>query len=133
MSVVKIRAALSTALNSMSPALATAWENGAFKATPGTAFQEVNMLFAAPVNDEMSSRHQEIGYMQVKLMYPLQAGTNAAETRAELIRTTFKRGYTFTYSGVTALITDTPEISPGSVEGDRYALPVKIKFTAQIL
>lgn len=133
MSVVKIRAALSTALNGMSPALATVWENGAFKSTPGTAYQAVNMLYGTPVNDEMSSRHQEIGYMQVKLMYPVQAGINAAETRAELIRTTFKRGYTFTYSGITVLITDTPEISPGSVEGDRYALPVKIKFAAQIL
>ena len=132
MSVVKIRAALETALNGMTPAMATAWENAAFVPVPGTPYQQVNVLFATPLNAEIGSRHQEIGYMQVKLMYPLQVGTATSSVRAELIRATFKRGATFSNGGITTMITDTTEISPGSIDGDRYSLPVKIKFVAQI-
>lgn len=132
MSIVKIRAALETALNGMSPALATAWENAAYVPTAGTAYQQANMLFATPSNREFGNRYQELGYMQVKLMYPLQVGTSAIAARAELIRTTFKRGNTFANGGVTVMIPETPEIAPGGVEGDRYAVPVKIRFVAQI-
>lgn len=132
MSVVAIRAALETALNGMNPTIATAWENVAFTPTPGTPYQQVNVLFAEPENNEYGSRHREIGYMQVKLMYPLQNGTATAAARAELIRTTFYRGATFTSGGVTVVIEKTPEVSPGSVEGDRYTIPVKVRFFANV-
>ena len=71
--------------------------------------------------------------MQIKLMYPLQVGSVTAITRAELIRSTFYRGASFTASGVTVIIERTPEIGAGSVEGDRWAIPVKIRFFANIL
>ncbi len=130
--VVNVRAALETALNGMTPALATAWENATFNPTAGTAYQQVNILFAKPFNAEFGDRHQEMGYMQVKLMYPIQIGTSTVAARAELLRTTFKRGNTFTSGGVTVMVTETPEVLAGSVEGDRYAVPVKIRFMAQV-
>lgn len=133
MSAVKIRAALEVALNAMSPALSTAWENAAFVPVPGTPYQQVNVLFASPDNIEFGRTHRESGFMQVKLMYPLQVGTSAAAARAELIRSTFYRGASFTSSGVTVVVERTPEISPGSVDGDRYAIPVKVRFFANIL
>ena len=130
--IVNIRAALETALNAMSPSLATAWENVAFVPVAGTAYQEVHLLCAKPFNAEFGDRHQEVGYMQVKLMYPLQIGTSTVAARAELLRTTFKRGNTFVSGGVTVMITATPEVGVGSVEGDRYAVAVKIPFMAQV-
>ena len=130
--IVNIRAALETALNGMSPTLSTAWENVAFVPVAGTAYQQVNILFAKPDNREFGNRHQELGYLQIKLMYPLQIGTSTIAARAELLRATFKRGNSFTSSGVTVMVTDTPEVSAGGVEGDRYAVPVKIRFVAQI-
>lgn len=133
MSVVKIRAALETALNAMSPAVSTAWENMAFTPVAGTAYQRVNLLLATPENIEFGRHHREVGYMQVTLMYPLQVGTATVAARAELLRTTFYRGASFTASGVTVVIDQTPEVSPGSVEGDRYAVPVKVRFYANIL
>lgn len=132
MSTVKIRAALETALNGMSPALATAWENTAFTPAAGTPYQQVNMLFAVPSNNEIGSRYQQSGYMQVKLMYPPQIGTAAVGARAELIRATFRRGVTFVNGGVTTMITDTPEVSPGTSDSDRFSLILKIRFIAQI-
>ncbi|PIP01782.1 MAG: hypothetical protein COX55_09025 [Zetaproteobacteria bacterium CG23_combo_of_CG06-09_8_20_14_all_54_7] len=132
MSVVAIRAALETALNGMSPALATAWENAQFMPVAGTPYQQVHLLFATPSNREMGDRYQEIGYLQCKLMYPLAVGTATIAARAMLLRTTFKRGNTFVSGGITTTVTETPEIVPGRVEGDRYAVSVKIKFVAQV-
>lgn len=70
--------------------------------------------------------------MQVKLMYPLQAGTATAAARAQLLRTTFTRGNTFSSGGVTVMTHRTPEIQPGTTEGDRYAINVIIRFYANI-
>jgi hypothetical protein len=50
--------------------------------------------------------------------------------RAELIRTTFKRGNAFTASGVTTTIEKTPEIGPAMLDDDRYVLPVRVRFYA---
>ena|SRR3989304_5076157 len=133
MGIVNIRIALETALNNMVPALSTAFENVAFTPPASTVpYQQCTILFAKPSNREYGSRHTELGYMQVDLLYPLQAGSLAAETRAELVRSTFYRGATFISGGVTVSIDETPEISPGSVEGDRWRKQVKIRFSAQI-
>jgi hypothetical protein len=70
--------------------------------------------------------------MQIDLYYPLNAGPGAASARAELIRTTFSRGASFTASGVKVHVTKTPEIAPGRVEEDRYVVPVRIPFHAHI-
>lgn len=131
--IVNIRAALETALNGMSPALATAWENNAFTPPASTvAYQKVHLMFAMPENPEWGASHQELGFLQVTLCYPLQVGTSAVAARAELLRTTFRRGVSFTDSGVTVTITKTPEVSAGTPAGDRFEMPVKIRFMAQI-
>lgn len=87
MSAIKIRAALETALNGMSPSLATAWENNAF-APPiaTTAYQRAAVLFAEPDNQEFGSSYMEQGIFQVTLCYPLQTGVGAAASRAESVR-----------------------------------------------
>ena len=131
MSVVAVRAALETALNGMT-ALATAYENAPYTPVAGTPYQQVHILFADPDNIEYGRRHRELGYMQVKLMYPLQVGTSTVAVRAELIRTTFYRGASFTSSGVTVIVEKTPEVGSGQVEGDRWAVPVRVRFFANV-
>lgn len=133
MSIVKVRAALETALNGMSPALATAWENNAFAPPAATVpYQSAFVLPATPDNREYGSSYQEQGMFQVTLMYPLQTGTSAAAARAELLRATFKRGSSFTNLGVTVNIIRTPEVSAGTVDGDRFSMHIKIRFSAFI-
>lgn len=132
MSVVKIRAALEATLDAMSPALSTARENVAFSPVAGTPFQYVNILFSTPDNSEFGSNYIEQGYMQVTLKYPLQTGSGAAAARAELIRSTFKRGNSFASGGVTTTIERTPEIGAGMPDGDRWSVVCKIRFSAQI-
>lgn len=132
MSVTAIRAALETALAAMTPALATAYENAAFTPVAGTPYQAVAVLFARPSNTENAPSHMELGFMQVTLRYPVNTGPGAAAARAELIRTAFPRGRTVISSGIKTTISDTPEIMPGYVDGDRWAVPVRIRFFAHI-
>jgi hypothetical protein len=132
-SIVLVRAALESALNGMSPALSTAWENHAF--TPpavSTPYQRAFLLAARPDNQVFGSAYFEQGIFQIDLMYPQQSGSAAAAARAELLRSTFSRGASFTSGGVTVRISDTPEVMPGMNEESRYRITVKIRFFAQI-
>lgn len=130
MTLLAVRAALETALNAMSPALATAWENTPYTPVQGTPYQRVYLLAAQPDNPEMGGHVIERGFLQVSLCYPLSTGPADATTRAELIRSTFKRGDAFTASGITTQIERTPEIAPAMIEEDRYVLPVRVRFFA---
>jgi hypothetical protein len=134
MSTVSIRAALESALAAMTPALDTAFENASFlPPAASTPYQQVNVMFAEPRNPVFGdAMHRESGIMQVKLLYPLQAGTKDAATRAELLRSTFYRGASFTKSGVTVVISETPEVAAGGAEGGMWSVPVKIRFYANI-
>lgn len=130
MSLVKVRAALETALNGMSPSLATAWENSPYSPVVGTPYQRVYLLAAEPENPEMGTYTIDRGYLQISLSYPLDAGPSAAAARAELIRSTFKKNNNFTASGLTTVIERTPEIAPARIEDNRYVVPVKVRFRA---
>ena len=130
MSLLAVRNALETALNTMSPSLATAWENTPYTPAVGTAYQRANLPAAQPDNPEMGGHVTERGYMQVMLCYPLGTGPKDAMARAELIRSTFPRGAAFSASGVTTQIERTPEIAPAMIEEDRYCLPVRVRFFA---
>lgn len=127
-----IRTALYTALSGMSPALATVWANTDYVPT-SDPYQIVDVLFADPDNiGHSSSPYRQDGYMQVRLMYPLSAGAHTAGTRAELIRSTFARGNSYTSGTVTTRIQNTASISGGSVEDGRWAVIVKVPFFANI-
>lgn len=130
MSLVLIRAALETALAAMSPSLSTAYENVPFTPVTGAAYQRVYIMAVDPDNPEMGTFTQERGFMQVSLYYPLGTGSAAATARAQLIRSTFKRGMTFTASGLSTTIEKTPEIAPSQTDDDRFVLHVRIRFFA---
>lgn len=132
MSLALIRAALETALAGMSPALATAYENVPYTPVTGTAYQAVYLLPAQPDNIEMGPGYTERGILQVNLFYPKDQGPKDALARAALIRTTFAFANSFTSGDVTVNITATPEIAPARIEGDRYLVPVRVRWHARI-
>lgn len=132
MSLPSVRIALETALNAMTPALATAWQNSPFTPVTGTPYQKVFILTAEPGNAEYGPHYQERGIFQVTLMYPLMTGSAAAEARGELLRTVFARGNSFISGGVTVTIERTPHIGQGMVDSDRWAAPIKIRYFANI-
>ena len=129
--LINTRISLETALDTMATTIPTAYENAAFAPPASSApYQVCNILFAQPDNLEYGSRHIEQGFMQIKLMYPLQKGTFDIATRAELLRSTFARGNTFTHGGTTVTIGRTPEIMPGRTENNMFLIVVKIRFFA---
>ena len=132
MSQTAIRAALETALDAMSPSLITAWENVAF--TPpasSTPYQRAYVLFATPENAVIGNEWIERGLFHVALCYPLQAGDAAARARVALLRTTFYRSRTLTSGSTNVIIERTPDAGGGTADGDRWVVPVRIRWFSQ--
>lgn len=130
--IINIRAALETALAGMSPTLQTAWENDGFKPAGNVPYQKAYLLPAQPDNSEYGTRRREQGIFQITLMYPLNKGSAEVAARAEMLQATFERGQTFESGGVVVVIDKTPEISAGQRDGDRWAVPVKIRWHSHI-
>lgn len=132
MSLQKVRIALEAALEAMTPAIDIAWQNKPYKPIAERPYQKAFILTAEPGNAEYGAHYQERGIFQVTLMYPLMTGSAAAEARGELLRTTFERGNSFVSGSVTVTIERTPHIGQGVADEDRWALPVKVRFFANI-
>ncbi len=128
MSIANVRAALETALSGMSPAISTVYENTQFTPTVGTPYQMAHLLPAEPNDLERGIVGKDQGIFQITLMYPLHVGTGDANARAELIRSTFYKKATFSAGGQNIIISKTPYIGQGVVDGDRWRVPVKITW-----
>jgi hypothetical protein len=111
-----------------------AWENMFFPAIANSApYLKVNLLPAQPSNPTFGDGfYREFGIFQVTLVYPLQLGTGDAYARAELIRSAFPRGASFSNSGTVVKIDKTPEIMGQIMSDDSYMLPVRIYYYADI-
>lgn len=132
MSLTAIRAALEQAVESITPALATAWENVEYKPIEGVPYQRVYIIYAEPNNQEYGKNHQEIGMLSINLYYPAKTGANALEQRIALIRDKFARGSSFTSGGITVVINRTPAVGPSLNEDGRYMRNVSARFYANI-
>ena len=129
MSQLKIRAALESALASLTPAIDTAYQNTTYKPVTGREYQEVYLLPAEPDNQSLGDgSRQERGIFQVNLMFPKGQHPLPAGARAEMIQALFRRGASFTKDDVTVQIERTPQIAGGSEEDDRWKVPVKIRW-----
>jgi hypothetical protein len=128
-----IRKALELHLDGMTPSLATAWENTKFQPVVGVPYQRVNLLPGIPENPTIGGTFKrELGLFQVTLMYPQGTGTKDAGDRAQLIRDRFPRGTELNHGNVYVMVDKTPEIRPGSQDGDRWSVPVRIQYYANI-
>jgi len=129
-----VRTALETKLNAMTPKISLAWQNVPFTPVTGTPYAMVYLMPATPDNPTLGDGYyREQGILQISLFYPLQAGPQTAEIRAELIRATFKRGTAMTSGTVKVIVNRTPEIGQGRVDGDRWHVPVKVVWQAGII
>lgn len=133
MSTAEIRVALKAQLETLTPPVTTQWENNSFsKPPPASPYQKVDILFATPANPVYGSGWQELGFMQVLLMYPVRDGPEPANLRAEAIRVAFKRGTSLVSGGVVVTVSRTPEIGGGRIDVERWSVPVKIPFYANM-
>lgn len=133
-SIVLIRAALETRFKLVAGYIGdanTQWENTVIKPVdPLQPYQIVTILPADPMNPEMGGYAIENGFMQVSLRYPMNKGAGDAMTMAQAIRDHFYKGLSLAAGATMVQINRTPTIAPGAVDGDRYQVPVKIRFYA---
>lgn len=133
MSIAKIRAAFETRLATLSPALATAYENGSYAPVAGTPYQRVNLLPNTPEDAVLGSKiYFERGIFQVTLCYPVGNGPGTAEARAQLVKDLFKRGTSMTQSGLIITVMRAPSAAPAFIDGDRYCIPLSVRYQAQV-
>lgn len=133
MTYVVIRRLLELRFNSLSPTLDTAFENVPYTPKQGTPWQRLNMLPSETDNPTFGDTFmRESGIFQVTLFYPVNAGSSAAQTRAELIRSWFARGLTMTESGIRVLVDKSPSVGPAAVVEGWHILPVSIPYIADV-
>ena len=140
MSIAKIRAALETQLSTVAPAIASAYENMPFTPVSGVPYQKVTMLPAETQNPTFGAGYRlETGIFQVLLCYPATAtanypqGSSPSAAQAELVRGAFPRGSSYANGGVTVQIDRHPSVAPAIIVGDRYCIPVRVRYYAQII
>lgn len=124
----------STGTGGSATAELTAWENIDFPVLANRVpYQQVNLIPARPEDVTLGRGYRrEYGFLQVTLHYPLQLGTGEAFARAELIRSTFPRGSSFSNAGVEVHIDQTPEIMRGFPSEGSYIVPVRVYYYANI-
>lgn len=134
MSVLNIKAAIETALNAITPALPTVWENTTYVPITGQAYQQLWFLDFITKHIEINATSYQIdSYFQIDLMFPLLSGTGTILARAEVIKSLFKQGSSFINGGQTVNITETPSISSGRVDGNCWKIIVKVYYSSWII
>lgn len=111
----------------------TSFQNALFQPVVGLPYQEIHLVpFKPDEPTQGAGYYREHGLFQVTLVYPLGVGVGAMLARAELIRSSFRRGSSFASGGVTVQILETPEF--GRLDGDEDSLrmPVKVYYSANI-
>lgn len=110
----------------------TAFQGKAFRPTQGLPYQEVATEFAEPIARTLAGSDELRGVFQVRLLWPLvdvaKGGVGAPTARAEQIKAAFPRNLKLTSDGQTVKVLRTPQITRGSVQGDRDVTIVRVRF-----
>ena len=133
MSLKTIKAILETKLLAISSPLPTQWENVRFEPPVGP-YQVADIIPANPDNPTLGGAHyRQRGILQVTLLYPLiVTGSGPAYAKADSVRDWFPQGLSLQSGGITVKIEFTPAIGPKRVSGDRFVLPVSVRWFADI-
>ena len=133
MSIAKIRAALEKRLTSVTPAIITAYENVTISPALGVPYQRSNLLPNTPDDAFMGSQtYFERGIYQVTVCFPMGNGPGACEARVQLVKDAFKRGTSFVEQGLTVMVMNAPSVSSAMIDGDRFCIPISIRYKALI-
>lgn len=134
MTYKNIQAALEKKLATITPALATAYENVPFTPVQNTPYQRVNLLPNATQDRAISADVREyLGLFQVTLCYPVGTGRGAAQARADAIDAAFKPVQRLTEGTTKVEIVESAQVATGFVDGDRWTVPVTIRYRAFIV
>lgn len=133
MSQFSIRNALRKHAIALDPSFDTARENVKFDPKANEPYQVFTVQPRTTSNPTFGDAfYRENGSFRINLCYPLNKGEGAAAKKAEEIQNHFKRGTTILEGGVAVIINRTPSIGAGYIQGDRYVIPVRIEWYADL-
>lgn len=132
MAIIEIKKAAERHLNSLTPTVPIAWEGVSF--TPPTGLYERVQFTIQPPEDPVLGKgfHRERMTMQVFCLGATNKGTAEVLTRAELIRSHFKKGTVLVEGNVKIHVLTTPQVAGTSTVSDKVICPVLIELVAEV-
>ena len=129
--MIEIQNAFSIKLNSITPTIATAYENVPFAPTRNVPYQELSLLPSYNDNEYINDKQYiSYGLVQITLKYPTTKGSKDILDRVKLYMNNFVRGDTLTNGGISIKIRSTPvAVNLGTI-GDRYVYAISINYKA---
>lgn len=127
--MLNTRLAFEEAINTISPTIATAYENVSFTPSSGVPYQELYDIPAS--NDHLfmdNSEFEGLGIFQITLKYPSGQGMKTVSNRAELYVSSFPVGTKLTKNGEVITVLQTPKVNNLGVDGDRVIVAVSINY-----
>lgn len=129
--MIEIENAFRIKLNTISPVIATAYENVPFTPTNNVPYQELSLLPSYNDSEYINDKQYiSYGLVQITLKYPTTKGSKDILDRVKLYMNNFVRGDTLTNGGISIKIRSTPvAVNLGTI-GDRYVYAISINYKA---
>lgn len=129
--MIEIKNAFELAINSITPTIATAYENTPFTPTNNVPYQELYLIPSYNDNPFISGDgFISYGIFQITLKYPTGKGTKDILDRIKLYLDNFQSGQNLTQNGITINILNTPSVKNAGVVGDRLVYILSINYQA---
>lgn len=136
MSNLSVSAALEARLLAMPQGIAAAhtqFENTDYTPEGETPYQRVWLLPAKPFNYGGTTKAKRLlGIFQIDLCFPYGGGSGDAKAHAEAVADWFPQGLSVTANNVTTTVDLTPEVKSGRVQGDRWVIPIRVSYFANM-
>jgi len=125
----KIRAALESHLNDWVSVPELAIEGQDFTPSPGALYATVNLLPRRTDNPTLTERlRDDGGIYQIGLYFPRGTDTATCDLLAGSLAAHFEAGTMLEAGIIKVRIEGTPAIAPGLPVGDRWLVPVSIRY-----
>lgn len=132
MEILDTKRAAERLLNSITPVVPIAYEGVAFN-PPNSIYQYVQFVIQ-PLTDPVlgAGYHRENIELQIFICDVLGKGTSNAISRAELVRSIFKKGLSLTENNTQIHILETPKIHGALPTKDRIVVPIIVPLTVEV-
>ena len=133
MAIKEIKKVMETHLLSITPSVPTGFEGVDFN-PPAGMYQFCQLVVRSPEDPTLGKGYyRERAQFQMFVSIPQGKGTGEALSRAELIRSNFQKGTTFTENGVVISILETPHIGSTSIVANRIMIPIFVNLIGEVL
>lgn len=131
--ITDIKRASERRLLAITPSVATSFEAIEFNPPVDLMYQRCQFMILPPDDPAFPpGYYRERVQMQVFVADTKGHGTTAANERAELIRSTFFKGLSYTENSIHIRVLETPQIQSAFISQDRVIVPVMIDLTCDV-